>query len=157
MNFTSYFKYTTMSLLVLQTRLLRLLSHTTRGSPHRSTSSHSDFPPTYLGLITCTCHQLHTHTLSHKRLCSLHRWWSWFATVITTERLSPVYSAYLCITRTVTSITIPAACLDLLACSSTRPACRLPRPSARLLTCVLYCLLLLINCRWIIKLLTRHN
>ncbi len=77
--------------------------------------------------------------------------------MITTERLSPVYSAYLCITRTVTSITIPAACLDLLACSSTSPACRLPRPSAILLTCVLYCLQLLINCRWIIKLLTRHT
>ncbi len=82
---------------------------------------------------------------------------SWFAPVITSERLFPVCSACLCNTLTVSPITIPAACLDLIACPSTliclTPALTLC-PST---TCVLYCLLLLINCRWILKLLSRHN
>ncbi len=45
---------------LLQTRPLHLLSQTTRGRPRLITSS-LDSPPTYLGLIVCTCHQ-YTHS-----------------------------------------------------------------------------------------------
>ncbi len=126
---------------LLQTRPLHLLSQTTRGRPRQITSPirFSSHIPGTDRLHLSSIHTLTPFPIKDCGSCTsvrsldLPRW-----------SLLSVYSLLFCLPvyYSVSPITIPAACLDLLACPSTLiclpPAVTLC-PS---ITCVLYCLLL---------------